>query len=239
MTALTRLEPLLHESWIGMNLAPAPWVHASHWPQVLPPEMKVLLDEDTPELLRRAAWCQANACVLSHFELTPLEDADDPCLMAALLPLPAWDRWILHCGLLALGPQARRVIAGQDVQALRAQWGDEGLQFARRQGQAEAAKSESQLASEVEAGDEVTAALMPEEAQAQATQLGQAIVNSASAQASEPVASRLRLRLPVEAGVGAIYLSPLWTESARAWRKARAVLQEIDPSWCSLFPAPH
>ena len=230
MTALNRLEPLLHESWIGMNLAPAPWVHASHWPQVLPPEMKVLLDEDTPELLRRAAWCQANACVLSHFELTPLVDDTDPCLSAALLPQPTWDRWVLYCGLLALRPQVRRVIAGHEVQALRAHWGDEGLQFARRQ---EAPAPDPDAPG---AGDAL-AALMPDEAGAQATQLGQAVVNSASAQASEPVARRLRLRLPVDAGVGAFYLSSLWTESARAWQAARAVLQEIDPSWCSLFPA--
>lgn len=231
MSPLSRLEPALHESWISLNLAPAAWVHASHWPQVLPPQVQALLEEDTPAPLRRAAWCQANACVLSHFALTPVEDEGDPCLPAALLPLPAWERWVLHCGLLALGPQVRRIIAGQDVQALRAQWGDEGLQFARRQGAAQAARKEP------EAADPVSAALMPDEAQAQATQLGQAIVHSASAHAGEPVARRLRLRLPVDAGVGAVYLSSLWTESARAWQAAREVLQEIDPSWCSLFPA--
>lgn len=235
MSPLAHLDPALHAHWISLNLAPGPWVHASHWPQLLPPELQAMLGEGMPAPVQRAAWCEANACAIRHFGLSPVEDLSDPCLAAALLPQPGWSRWLLHCGLRVLGPQVRRVIAGHEVQALLAQWGDEGLAFARRHGGGSSASSPQQEGRP----SQEAALLMPEEAEGQALQLGQAMAAVASGQASEPVAQRLRLRLPPDAGVGAVYLPAPWTETEGAWQAAFEVLQEIDPSWCSSFPVRH
>ncbi len=227
IASLPRMEPAIQQAWVCLNLAPGPWVHPSYWPDLLEPALAGLLRPEVPQPLRRAAWRQANRRVLDHFELAPIETPSDPWLAPAMLAPPAWDRWIFHCGLAVMAPQIRRVIAGAEVQLLRASLGEAGLHFARR---GAACQWD---------GPDAGLVLVSDQAVVQARQLGAALVSLGAAANPGPVHQRLRLRLPGDAQVACAHLPEPLSHASRAGALALSVLQEIDPSWCSWFPVRH
>ena len=167
----------------------------------------------------------ASAFILRRLGLRPVRSLDDPTLPLCMAGPDLFERLTRCCGLLVLGPAVRRVIVRAEVQALRAQLGEEGLHFCR-----------VQVPSTWAGGGDSPA--LRAESRVQALGLGGALLERAFACASPPVAQRARLRLAPDLDAWRGELPESLGNPAAALAAARGVLQILDPTWLSSFPAP-
>lgn len=155
-------------------------------------------------------------------------DFNDPALPVFMASEACFERLIVACGLVVLGPGIRRIITRDELQALRAELSREELAFAR--GRA------SELVHHIERpGVMVSLGRV----RLQATELGQQVLYIATSQATPPVACRARLRLPADLRHESLQDPLSQLEAASALGLARSALHEVDPEWLSLFPVCH
>ncbi len=170
-----------------------------------------------PTLHRHWSADLARSCALE-----PVADLVDPALPLAMLPAARFEMFARYAGALLAGQSIRRCIARADVEAVQAELGDAVLNFTRHR----AAAIHPGL------GD---LAWRTEAIAADTTALGHVMLAQAFTTAAPAIRQRGLLRLPIAAPEHARDLSLSPAESLRI---SLALLQEIEPEWLSLFPAP-
>lgn len=224
------LDHPLAEDLLRFNLLAADLMHPSRLAQVLPePVGGWMADPDTSPLEASCLQRHAASDLLQRLALPLVDSLDHAVLPVAMAPPELFERLVQCCGLALLGPAIRRVITRADVAQLESSLQPWGLDFARRS------------APRCWPGTEAAVALAPEQADGQAGELGAAVLEMAFDHAPPAVAQRARLRLPppaqsarehVEAALGG-------ADAMAASDLALRVLQELDSSWLSSFPAHH
>lgn len=227
------LDQPLAAAFLGFNLLPVDWMHSSRsasWDvdeacQARLAACGVLASADPRALRRHASAMLVNS--LGHDEAV-VPGLRDPALPVFMACEASFERLIVGCGLVLLGPSIRRIITREDLQALRAELTREELDFAR-------GPAGRLFPSDGSEGVAVSLG----HAREQARGLGYDVLSVAAEHACPPVACRARLRLPSIPQSPPIELPVSLREGASALAFARGVLLEVDPEWMSLFPAFH
>lgn len=209
---LAWLDQPVAQAMLAFNFLPTVSCHPSQRAPWLPPSSR-----ETRYLHR-----QASGALLGGLGL--VEDLEDPALPVFMAEEDTFERLLTYAGLMLLSPSIRQVIVRDEIQALQAAFGVRGLAFARRMAPAlwpDPAGSPLPLSGDV---------------RAQALMLGSAFLYRVAEQASAPVFHRAVLRLPVDAQQCTASLPEEPIDAAVALEAVRAILQELDPQWLSLFP---
>ncbi len=227
------LDRPLAGAFLRFNLALADWGHPSQdvpW-QLSGDAIERLvalgaLPPDGPRVVRR----HASATILQSLEPNEVvvPGFSDPALPVFMASAETFERLQVGCGLVLLAPAIRRVITREELQALRTELTSEELGFAR-------GRTVASTSGDFRAEPEVALALG--QVRVQARKLGQEVLAFAAQAASPPVACRARLRLPPLPPAESLQVPAALRDGAAALAHARAVLQEVDPEWLSLFPA--
>ncbi len=184
------------------------------------------LPSDGPRVVCRHASAMILQSLASDEVVVP--GFSDPALPVFMASAETFERLQLGCGLVLLAPAIRRIITREELQALRAELTADELSFAR-------SRALVSTAGGAYAESEVTLSLG--QVRVQARKLGQEVLAFAAQAASPPVACRARLRLPPLPPTESLQLPAALRDGPAALAHARAVLQEVDPEWLSLFPA--
>jgi hypothetical protein len=227
------LDQPLAAAFLGFNLLPVDWMHPSRsasWNVDEACRAKLaacgaLASADPRALRRHASAILVNSRGPDETVILGLRDPALPVFMACEA---SFERLLLGCGLVLLGPSIRRIITREDLQALRAELTREELDFAR--GPA------SRL---LPPGGSEGVTVSLGHTREQACGLGYAVLAVVAEHACPPVACRARLRLPSIPESSPIELPVSLRDGASALAFARGVLLEVDPEWLSLFPAFH
>ncbi|HZY20512.1 MAG TPA: SctK family type III secretion system sorting platform protein [Ramlibacter sp.] len=222
MAAAFSLGHPLAESLLRFELLPSLLLHPAQAARLLPDPLRRLLAQDPAAVPGPVLHRHWSAALRRELRLGPVMGLGEEALAIALLPQPAFDRLVLHCGIALLAPAVRRTIAREDVAALRDQLGEAGWQFALR-GAPQAPA--------------VGQALDHRDAAAQAQRLGAAVLDAAFDAAAAPVADRARLRLAPGAAAGRALLPIPLAAGTGALALALSVLASLDPAWLSSFRA--
>lgn len=220
------LDHPLAQDLLRFNLQPTRLMHPSRWTQFLPASVCEWLADpaaapvDEADLHRHAA-----SDLLERLQLPPVDSLDDPVLALAMAPPSLFERLTLCCGMTLLGPAIRRVITRDEVAVLEERLQPWGLAFSRR------------AALRCWDGELGVATLTPERADEQATALGSAVLDCVFEHAPPAVAERARMRLPVADAQARADVEMALGEPGRAPALALSVLQELDSTWLSSFPA--
>ncbi len=225
------LDQPLAAAFLGFNLLPVDWMHPSRsasWDVDEACRAKLAacgaLASADPRALRR----HANTSLLNALgpEEAVVSGLRDPALPLFMTCEESFERLLVGCGLMLLGPSIRRIITREDLQALRTELTREELDFARE-------SAGRRLPSDTGEGVAVSMGHVREQARG----LGYQVLAIVAEHACLPVACRARLRLPSIPPAPHSELPLPLRDGASALAFARGVLQEVDPEWLSLFPA--
>lgn len=205
----------LTESLLRFNLLPSLWLHPRRASTAQQAALKSL-----PAFHRHQS-----AALLKQQGLDPVLGLDDPALPLAMLPGEHFDRLVLLLGAALNAPHIRRTIARDDLTVLREQLGSEALAVTRT-GTATAL-----------AGLPVAPDWTPGNAAGLCTAWGAAVLGQAFDAATPGVGQRARLRLVPEADALRAPLAAAGLQPERALHIARGLLQTLEPTWLSSFPA--
>ncbi len=200
---------------ISFNLQPSRWLHASRWAALLPPGWAAPVDGDAA----RHRLCSALILRQLGDAAAPVTDWARPEWPLALLPPPVWSRLLLRLGLLPLQQALRRAIRGDELRAWAAAVGEAELDWARR-------------APPPALPDVVDPLPPPAQASLRVGQLGATLLAQASAAAPAGLRVRLALRAPAIAPP-----PPDLGATRRAWAQVQTLIDELEPTWRSSFPA--
>ncbi len=208
------LDRPLAAAFLGFNLLPAGLLHASR--------MAAWGTTDEPQALRHLSRSVLRSM---RQEEAVVDGFDDPALAVFMAPDEGFRQLRQLCGLVPLIPSIRRMIAREEIQALRAELSDREFEFARGGG-----------ARWVPAGLDPGLTAHLGQVCEQAQGIGEELLFLALGHASPPVACRGRLRLP-RGLTPALFRWPLALHDGKAaLALARGVMHEMDPEWLSLFP---
>lgn len=221
------LQHPLAEALLRFDRLPSLWLHPSRLGSLFPAAARALLDAAAPGSAAWRRWHRHGSSALAReLALAPVGGFGEAGLPLALLPTVHWDALLPLAGATLAGPQLRRVIAREPVQALRAQLGS-AFDFVRTPEAVALYPGRSGAAAPP---------LALERAAAECTQGGALLLARAFDAAAPAVAARGRLRLPqgaVEAAAQALSsLAP-----AQALQLSYSLVERIDPAWLSSFPA--
>jgi type III secretion protein K len=215
----------LAEALLRFDRLPSLLLHPSRLASLFPAAAQALLGTAEPQSAAWRSWHRHGSSALAReLALQPVVDLAEPGLPLALLGTEAWDALLLLAGATLAGPQLRRVIAREQVQAARAQLGA-AFDFVR-----------SAEALALYPGKPGGAALAFDQLESSCRQAGALLLARAFDAASTAVAARGRLRLPqgaVEAAGATLgHVAP-----AEALQLSYSLIERIDPAWLSSFPA--
>lgn len=225
------LDRPLAAAFLGFNLLPADWMHPSHsapWDVTEDLKAKLVASGALASAEPRALRRHASAMLLNGLrpEAAVVPGLRDPALPVFMVCEDSFERLLVSCGLVLLGPAIRRIITREDLQALRTELTGDELNFAR-------GSVSRLLPADASEGVAVSLGRVRE----QARELGYQVLVVVAEHASHPVACRGRLRLPSMTQPSHFELPLPLRDGASALVFARGVLLEIDPEWIALFPA--
>ena len=159
--------------------------------------------------------------ILRLLNVGPIEDTGQPELALGLLSPQALKKLACRVGVVLCGTSLRHTILGEQVRALQNALGEELLTFARQ----DAARYEADLGPWSMAAD---ASQTLDGLQA----LGYGTMLTGLSQSPPEVLRRVELKFPIDTRGSD---SPL--PAAQAWQLCLSILKDMDPAWCSFFPA--
>lgn len=217
---MTQDIPVLDRRMLEFNLLPSLALHPGRHAEFGMPFPLPAAVSNVPDMARRwhRHWSRDILARLGLLD-RPVLDTTQPELVLALLPPDRLAACARLMGAVLCAPRLRRAISGAEVRALINAFGLDAIDIARREtGHLQPGLAESQRWSLAE----LTRAL---------PRLGHGALRTALKQASPELRMRAELRLPADAGDDP-RLSP-----DQALRFGLDILESIDPSWHSSFPA--
>lgn len=218
----------LAEHLLRFACLPSVTLHPSRVADLVPPAAHALLEQLKPN---NPSWGRMHrhwsAALVQSLGLVPLNDLKDPALALALVPESLWSRVQLLGAAVLAGPRIRRTIARSQVQALKAQLGEQALAFARGRSAALHAGWDEALALDFDHLVPVSLAW------------GQALQARALEAATPAVSQRGRLRLPVAAVDMAASAQFSSIDPSQALALLRSLTEMADPAWLSSFHEIH
>lgn len=179
--------------------------------------------------VRSAAWRGVHRRwsddITRTLNLPALQDTRDPALQLALLPDERWQQLQTLAGATLLASPIRRCINRSDVAKLRASLGQSAYEFALFK-----APAVTSVTADITVGD---ASVVAQEC----PRLGAALLARALQAASAAVSSRANLRLPAQALADADGPQLSGVTAQQALAVCTSLIQHMDPTWHSLFPA--
>ena len=202
------------EALLRFDMLPSTWLHPSRAGGLVPAALEGLA----------ALHRHLSAALRREFSLQAVTGFDDPTLPIALLPDDRLARLAFFAGIALLRTQVRQAIAREPVAHLREQLGAEALDFAHP----------SHDGFELTFMEEV---LQPEAARTQCERWGYAWLAQVFEAAESGVGRRALLRLPADTEAGRERLAEAGLAPAQALAMARGLMQQLEPTWLSSFPA--
>jgi hypothetical protein len=183
-----------------------------------------------PQAVARVWHQRVSVALVQDLRLDPIAGPDEEGAVACLLPPPAFDRLTLHLGLAIWSVPLCRLISRADLAGWEEAIGAPALAFSRRM--VPILRARIGLPSGVDA-------VLPasSEAPAQARALGAMVLARCFEAAPPAVGRRGLLRLPPD--VDGPCLPPSLDPVEAAQALTHAVLEALEPEWCSHFPATH